>query len=61
MKVKKLTIKIIPIMIGSLLGYSYYYFIGCYSGSCPISSNPYFSTLYGALVGLIWTIPSKKK
>lgn len=58
---KKLLIKIIPVLIGTLLGYAYYNFIGCYSGTCPISSNPYISTLYGALIGLIWSIPIKKK
>lgn len=53
--------KILPIIIGALLGYAYYHFIGCTSGHCPIQSNPYFSTLYGAAVGLIFVFPSKKK
>ncbi len=61
MRNKKIIIKVIPIIIGALSGYAYYYFIGCYSGSCPISSNPYISTFYGALIGLIWTIPNKRK
>lgn len=39
------------IAIGSVLGYLYYYLIGCSSGSCPISSNPTSSTLYGAVMG----------
>ena len=53
--------KFLPVIIGGVLGYSYYYFIGCTTGRCPIQSNPYFSTLYGAAAGLIFALPSKKK
>lgn len=53
--------KILPIIGGATLGYTYYYFIGCHNGACAIQSNPYISTLYGALVGAIFLIPSKKK
>ena len=38
---------------GAALGFGYYYFIGCTSGHCPITSNPIISTAYGALVGLV--------
>lgn len=49
--------------IGAGLGFAYYYFIGCYSGTCPISSNPYISTLYGFVMGavLAWGGSSEKK
>lgn len=53
--------KVLPVLGGALLGYSYYYFIGCYSGTCPITSNPYISTLYGALIAFILVLPTKKK
>jgi len=38
---------------GAAMGFAYYYFVGCASGTCPITSNPYVSTAYGALVGLL--------
>lgn len=40
-------------MIGALLGFGWYRFVGCRSGSCPITSNPYASTLYGAAMGFL--------
>jgi len=43
-------IKIIFAFSGSILGFLYYFYIGC-AGSCPISSNPYFSSLYGLVLG----------
>jgi hypothetical protein len=39
------------VLAGAAAGFAYYYFIGCVGGSCPISSNPYISTLYGGLFG----------
>ncbi len=42
---------LIGIMIGAIGGYLYYYFVGCASGTCPITSRPLNSTLYGAMMG----------
>ncbi len=62
MNLNKTRIKQIAIvLLGAVAGYSYYYFIGCASGTCPIQSNPYISTAYGALVAAIFAFPSKKK
>jgi hypothetical protein len=47
--------------VGGALGFAYYYFIGCNSGSCPITSNWHVSTLYGAFMGLVLVFPTKKK
>lgn len=52
---------ILSMIAGALLGYAYYYFIGCNSGTCPITSNWHISTLYGAGMGLIASFPTKKK
>lgn len=49
------------LVVGAALGYAYYYFIGCQSGSCPITSNWHVSTLYGAFIGLVLVFPTKKK
>ncbi|QZE14835.1 hypothetical protein K4L44_02950 [Halosquirtibacter laminarini] len=48
---KKYLTTLIGILIGMLGGYLYWRFIGCKSGTCPITSNPIHSTLYGALMG----------
>ena len=41
------------IIIGAIAGYAYYYFIGCASGTCAITSKPLNSTLYGAVMGAL--------
>ncbi len=41
------------VVLGALGGFAYYTFIGCTSGTCPITSNPYISTGYGALIGAV--------
>ena len=46
--------QIIGTIVGAGLGYAYYYFIGCASGTCAITSKPLNSTLYGALMGLLF-------
>ena len=44
---------IIGVGIGAVLGFVYYKLVGCPSGACPITRNPYSSTLYGALLGAL--------
>ena len=58
---KILVKKVLPVTLGAMAGFAYYYFIGCTTGHCPIQSNPYFSTLYGAMLGGIFAFPGKKK
>jgi C4-dicarboxylate transporter len=48
---KALIITGIGIAIGALAGYAYYFYVGCASGTCAITSKPLNSTLYGALMG----------
>jgi hypothetical protein len=40
------------IVVGGLAGFLYYYFVGCSSGNCAITSNPYMSIIWGGLLGL---------
>ena len=47
---------ILFIVIGMAGGFAYHRFIGCRSGTCAITANPYLSTLYGALMG--WMLSS---
>lgn len=42
---------LIGVVLGGVLGYLYWKFIGCASGTCAISSKPLNSTLYGMLMG----------
>lgn len=44
---------ILFIAAGALAGFLYYRFVGCRSGACPLTSSPYISTLYGALMGFL--------
>jgi hypothetical protein len=56
----KLTI--IGIVIGAIAGYLYYYYVGCASGTCAITSKPLNSTLYGAMMGgLLLNLFKKEK
>ena len=43
----------IGIVVGLIAGYAYYYFVGCSSGTCAITSKPLNSTLYGGLMGVL--------
>jgi phage shock protein E len=43
------------VIIGGVGGFLYYYFVGCASGTCAITSNPYMSIIFGSLLGLFIT------
>lgn len=45
---------LIGILAGAIIGFGYWKFIGCSSGSCSITSDKYASTITGALVGLMF-------
>jgi phage shock protein E len=49
--ISKYKLAIIGVALGALAGYLYYYYVGCASGTCAITSKPINSTLYGAMMG----------
>jgi outer membrane lipoprotein SlyB len=51
MTTKVIIITIIGVIVGAVLGYAYYHYVGCASGTCAITSKPLNSTLYGAVLG----------
>ena len=40
-------------ILGAIGGFLYWNFIGCLDGSCAITSNPYKSTAYFAMMGAL--------
>ena len=57
-KISKLLKKIpivalVGLIIGAIGGYIYYAMVGCVSGTCAITSNPWMSTAWGAAFGYL--------
>lgn len=38
-------------IIGGIGGYLYWFYIGCSSGTCPITASPTMSIIWGAAMG----------
>lgn len=51
--ITKYKLSIFGVLIGGILGYAYYYFIGCNTGSCAITSKPINSSVYGMVMGYL--------
>ena len=51
MKLKNYIFITVFALLGSTLMYMYYFFIGCKSGTCLITSSPAISSGYGLLLG----------
>ncbi len=49
--IKKFKLEIIGALIGAAGGFLYWKFVGCTSGTCPITSSPTMSIIWGALMG----------
>ncbi len=47
---------LLGITVGAAVGFTVGYFGRCSTGACPLTSNPWVSTLVGAVIGLIAVI-----
>lgn len=44
----------LAMIVGAALGYGWHRLVGCPTGGCPLTSNPYISTALGAFIA--WSI-----
>ena len=44
---------VVGALVGGGLGFAFYKFVGCSTGTCPLTSNPIISTIYGAVLGAL--------
>ena len=51
--IKKYKLGLIGLVLGESLGYAYYHFIGCNTGTCSITSKPINSSVYGMVMGYL--------
>jgi len=58
---KKILIKSLFTIGGITAGYLYWRFIGCASGTCPITSTWYTSSIAGGIMGLLLSDSIVKK
>ena len=46
---------ILGVVLGAGIGYGWYRLVGCSTGACQITSNPWISTIWGAMMGILMT------
>lgn len=44
---------VIGAVAGAALGYAMYRFVGCRTGACPLTGNPWVATIMWALMGAL--------
>jgi hypothetical protein len=44
---------IFGVILGGGLGFGWYKLVGCSTGTCPLTSNPVISTIFGAVFGAL--------
>ncbi len=50
-KIKKWLKSVLFTAGGALVGLAYYYFVGCPTGACPLTSNPFITMAYMGFIG----------
>ena len=46
----------VGVLVGGAIGFLYYKLVGCPSGSCPITAKPMNTIIYGAVMGLLFSL-----
>jgi len=66
--IRQYRVYMIGAVIGGIIGYAYWYFVGCTSGTCPLDQTPYRSVVSAALIGSLvlsmifdWRSKNKKE
>lgn len=59
-KFKNIFVKTAFVIVGILAGVIYWKFVGCNSGTCPLTSNWYSAGMFGGLAGLLISDSIKK-
>jgi hypothetical protein len=44
---------LLGIVLGGGVGYAMYRFVGCSTGACPLTSNPWMSVFFWAVIGAL--------
>ena len=44
---------LIGAIVGAGLGFGWYKLVGCSTGTCPLTGNPFSSTIFGCIVGAL--------
>jgi LytS/YehU family sensor histidine kinase len=52
-RILKFRFPLVGALVGGVIGYLYYYFVGCAKGTCMITSSPKNSTIYGVVMGFL--------
>ena len=55
LKSRKFLKPFLGIVLGGFVGFLYFQFVGCNTGSCPITSHSYNTIILGGLLGYIIT------
>lgn len=51
--IKKFWLPAAGLLVGAMAGFLYWKFVGCSTGSCAITSKPFHSTIYFAILGAL--------
>jgi len=50
---------VIGAVLGAAAGFAWQRLVGCSTGACPLMSNPWVSTVYGLVAGVLMAINTR--